>query len=180
MRSGEKYDAARVRTLGVLIATASAALLLGACGSESVSVPQTDTAAYEGAQIFASHCAGCHTISAAGTQGSGNRALRVQGPNFDQRKESYADVLFAIHNGGFSGATMPQNIVVGDDATKVAEFLSKYAGSDVVEQPRPAPTGNTEGGTANSQGDSVDNAASSQETTTSGSSSSGAQSSGSK
>jgi mono/diheme cytochrome c family protein len=128
MRSGEKYDAARVRTLGVLIATASAALLLGACGSESVSVPQTDAAAYEGAQIFASHCAGCHTISAAGTQGSGNRALRVQGPNFDQRKESYDDVLFAIHNGGFSGAIMPQDIVVGKEAEQVADFLAKYAG----------------------------------------------------
>jgi mono/diheme cytochrome c family protein len=163
---------ARVRTLGVLIATASAALLLAACGSESVSVPESDTTAYEGAQIFATHCAGCHSISAAGTQGSGNRALRVQGPDFNQRKESYDDVLFAIHNGGFSGAIMPQNIVVGDEATSVARFLSKYAGADVVEQPRPTPTGNTEVGPANSQGDSVDSAASSQETTTTDSSSS--------
>jgi hypothetical protein len=132
-----------------------------------------------GAVLFAEHCAGCHTLAAAGTQGSANRSLRVQGPNLDQRAISYEDALFAIHNGGASGAVMPQNIVVGDDATNVAEFLSKYAGSDVVEQPRPTPTGNTEGGTANSEGDSVDSAASSQETTTS-SSDSGSQSSGSK
>jgi hypothetical protein len=37
-------------------------------------------------------------------------------------------VLFAIRNGGFSGAIMPANIVVGDDAQKVAEFLAAYAG----------------------------------------------------
>jgi len=139
MGSGEKYDAARVRTLGLLIATASAALTLAACGTESVSVSSDDQAASEGAEIFATHCAGCHTISAAGTQGSGNRALRVQGPNFDQRKETYDDALFAIHNGGFSGAIMPQNIVVGDDAEAVARFLEEYAGGDVDDPPLPSP-----------------------------------------
>jgi hypothetical protein len=39
------------------------------------------------------------------------------------------DVLFAIRNGGFSGSIMPANVVVGSDAQKVAEFVSKYAGS---------------------------------------------------
>ena len=130
----------------MLIATASAALLLAACGSEGVSVPADDAAAHEGAEIFATHCAGCHTISAAGTQGSGNRTLRAQGPDFNQRKETSANVLFAIHNGGFSGAIMPQNIVVGEDATKVAEFLAKYSGADVVESPRPTPSANGEQG----------------------------------
>jgi hypothetical protein len=37
-------------------------------------------------------------------------------------------VLFAIRNGGFSGAIMPANIVVGDDAEAVADFLSRYSG----------------------------------------------------
>ncbi len=98
---------------------------------------ETDATASKGAEIFATHCAGCHTISAAGSQGSGNRGLRVQGPNFDQRVESYDEALFAIRNGGFSGAIMPQNIVVGDDAAAVAEFLAKYSGGDVEESPRP-------------------------------------------
>lgn len=146
MGCSEKYDAARVRTLSVLIATASSALLLTACGSQGISVPETDAVAYEGAELFATHCAGCHTITAAGTQGSGNRALRVQGPDFNQRQESYDDALFAIHNGGFSGAIMPQNIIVGDDATKVAEFLAKYSGADVEESPRPLPSASSEGG----------------------------------
>lgn len=135
-----------MRPLHVLIATASSALLLAACGSESVSVPEEDAAAYAGAEIFATHCAGCHTLSAAGTQGSGNRATRVQGPNFDQRVESYDDVLFAIRNGGFSGAIMPQNIVVGDEADLLAEFLAEYSGGDVVVAPRPSAAPESETG----------------------------------
>ena len=114
-----------------------AAVALAACGTEDVSVPTSEPAAHEGAEIFATHCAGCHTLSAAGTQGSGNRTLRVQGPNLDQRTETLDDVLFAIHNGGFSGAIMPQNIVVGEEADAVAEFVAEYAGSDVSEPPRP-------------------------------------------
>ena len=54
---------------------------------------------------------------------------RTNGPNFNVRSEdNKQDVLFAIRNGGFSGAIMPANIVVGADAQKVAEFLVKYSG----------------------------------------------------
>ena len=87
-----------------------------------------DDPAHRGAVLFSERCSGCHTLKAAGTQGTANRALRVQGPNLDQREESVDDVLFAIRNGGFSGAIMPANIVVGDSADKVAEFLDKYSG----------------------------------------------------
>ena len=41
-----------------------------------------------GAVLFATHCSGCHTLSAAGTQGSGNRGERTQGPNLNQRTET--------------------------------------------------------------------------------------------
>jgi mono/diheme cytochrome c family protein len=92
---------------------------------------------YEGAELFADRCSGCHTLEAAGAQGSGERDLRVQGPNLDQREVVYEDALFAIRNGGFSGAIMPQNIVVGDEAEAVAEFVAEYSGSDVEEPPRP-------------------------------------------
>ena len=70
-------------------------------------------------------------------KGSGNRSLRQEGPNLDQRNESVDDVLFAIRNGGFSGAIMPQNILTGPDATSVAKFVSKYAGSQAGETPQP-------------------------------------------
>lgn len=114
----------------------AAALALSACGSEGISVPEDDPT-HEGAVLFAERCSGCHTLAAAGTQGSGNRALRNQGPNFDQRQVSYDDALFAIRNGGFSGAIMPQNIVVGDDAEAVARFIEEWSGSDVEKPPQP-------------------------------------------
>jgi mono/diheme cytochrome c family protein len=115
-----------------------AAVGLTACGfgSEGVSVSKSDPN-YEGAELFATHCSGCHTLSAAGTQGTGNRGLRTQGPNLDGRTETYEDALFAIQNGGFSGAIMPQNIVVGQEAEAVARFVAKYAGTKAETAPRP-------------------------------------------
>jgi mono/diheme cytochrome c family protein len=118
-----------------------AALGLAACGfgKEGVSVSKNDPD-YRGAVLFATHCSGCHTLSAAGTQGTGNRGLRTQGPNLNGRTETYEDALFAIQNGGFSGAIMPQNIVVGREAEAVARFVAKYAGKEAEESPRPGET----------------------------------------
>jgi mono/diheme cytochrome c family protein len=112
---------------------------LAACGfgEEKVSVSQDDPD-YNGAVLFATHCSGCHTLTAAGSQGSGNRGARTQGPNLDQRTETYDDALFAIQNGGFSGAIMPQNIVVGEEAEAVARFVAEYAGTEAEESPRPS------------------------------------------
>jgi mono/diheme cytochrome c family protein len=128
--------------LALITATALlAALGLAACGmgEEGVSVSKSDSN-YNGAVLFATHCSGCHTLSAAGTQGSGNRGLRTQGPNLNQRTETYDDALFAIQNGGFSGAIMPQNIIVGEEAEAVARFVAKYAGEEAEESPRPGET----------------------------------------
>ena len=122
----------------LLIAVAGVAAATG-CGTQGVQV-SSDDPTHEGAEIFAQRCAGCHTLTPAGTEGSANRSERVQGPDLDQRRETMADVIYAIRNGGFSGAIMPQNIVVGADAQKVAAFVSKYAGQDVTEQPAPAQT----------------------------------------
>jgi mono/diheme cytochrome c family protein len=122
----------------LIAAVIAAALGISACGygEEGLAVKSGEPD-YNGAVLFAQHCSGCHTLSAAGTQGSGNRGQRTQGPNLNQREESDNDVLFAIRNGGFSGAIMPQNIVVGKEAEEVAEFVAKYAGQDAVESPRP-------------------------------------------
>jgi cytochrome c551 len=125
-----------VRGALLLIAVAAVAGATG-CGTQGIQVSENDPT-YEGAQIFAERCSGCHTLTPAGTQGTANRSERVQGPNLDQRPETMADVIYAIRNGGFSGAIMPQNIVVGEDAEKVAAFVAKYAGQDVTEQPAPA------------------------------------------
>jgi mono/diheme cytochrome c family protein len=112
------------------------------CGTQGVQVPDNDPM-HAGAQIFAERCSGCHTLTPAGAQGTANRSQRQQGPNLDQRRETLADVIYAIRNGGFSGAIMPQNIVVGADTEKVAAFVAKYAGQDVVQAPAPASTTTT-------------------------------------
>lgn len=126
----------------LIIGMVLAAILgLSACGfgEEKVSVSEGDPN-YNGAVLFATHCSGCHTLDAAGTQGSGNRGERTQGPNLNQRTESFDDALYAIQNGGFSGAIMPQNIVVGEEADEVAKFVAKYAGTEAEESPRPGQT----------------------------------------
>lgn len=112
----------------------AAILGLSACGfgEEGISVSKSEPE-YKGAQLFAANCSGCHTLSAAGAQGTGNRGTRTQGPNLDQRKETLESALFAIENGGYSGAIMPQNIVVGEEADAVARFVAKYSGTDSGE-----------------------------------------------
>ncbi len=121
----------------VLITTLAiaAACGLSACGfGESGVTVSKDNPDYQGAQLFAANCAGCHTLTPAGTEGTGNRGTRVQGPNLDQRTETHASALFVIRNGGYSGAIMPQNIVVGDEAEEVARFVAKYAGKDAGDE----------------------------------------------
>jgi hypothetical protein len=46
-----------------------------------------------------------------------------------------ARVLYAIQNGGFSGVVMPQNIVVGQQARDVAQFVATYAGRKAPKIP---------------------------------------------
>jgi mono/diheme cytochrome c family protein len=119
------------RARAALLALAGAALLAAGCGGE-VDVKEEDRAA---AELFTDHCSGCHTLKSANSYGSkpeGELAggERTNGPNFDQRKESADDVLFAIRNGGFSGAIMPANIVVGENAQLLADFVAAYSGTE--------------------------------------------------
>jgi len=125
-----------------------------ACGSEDVSptVKKDDPAIARGADLFAERCAGCHTLDVVGAQGGATLIKdreRVDGPNFNVRRETTDSVLYAIRNGGFSGAIMPENIVVGREADDVAAFLSKYAGQErkaEITPQQPAGGGNANGG----------------------------------
>ena len=125
-----------------------------ACGSEDVSptVKKDDPAIARGADLFAERCAGCHTLDIVGAQGGATEIKdreRVDGPNFNVRRETPQSVLYAIRNGGFSGAIMPENIVVGREADDVAAFLSKYAGQErkaEITPQQPAGGGNANGG----------------------------------
>jgi mono/diheme cytochrome c family protein len=123
------------RPLALLVAALSA-VALGACSSQSIVLDEGETANVErGAILFAERCAGCHTFEVTGSEGSATSIHdreRVDGPNFDTRCVSAENALYAIRNGGYSGAIMPENIVVGQDADDIAEFLEKYAGRDVA------------------------------------------------
>ena len=119
-------------TRAIAIAGLLAAALLAGCGGE-ISVPESDQAAHRGAELFHERCSGCHTFSKANAYGSKPTGQlqggeRTNGPNFDIRHVAKQDALFAIRNGGFSGAIMPANVVTGPQAEKVAEFLDKYSG----------------------------------------------------
>ena len=122
------------RRLIVAPALAAAALMLGACGEKGIEVSE-DSPDHPGAVIFDENCAECHTLDAAGATGSatnvGSRELK-DGPNFNERKETVEDVIYAIENGGFSSGPMPQNIVTGEEKQAVAEFVAKYSGSAVT------------------------------------------------
>jgi mono/diheme cytochrome c family protein len=130
------------------------ALSLGAtaCGTRNIEVPKNeDPNVRNGAELFAERCSGCHTLDVVGARGSKpinerSGGERTNGPNFNVRKESMDDVLYAIRNGGFSGAIMPANVVVGKDADDVAKFVSKYAGHGTPSTKNQSPSQGSSGG----------------------------------
>ncbi len=119
-----------MKAAATLLALLVCASVLGACGSQGVQIA-SQSPYHRGAVLFRDHCSGCHTLSLVGAQGSATSiANRVptNGPNFNIRKENAEQVLYAIRNGGFSGAIMPENILVGKEAEEVAAFLARYSG----------------------------------------------------
>jgi mono/diheme cytochrome c family protein len=120
-----------------------ASVALSACGSQEVNLDAEDAQnarIKQGAELFQERCGTCHTLEAAGTEGSAVQVRdreRVDGPNFNQRPEQRDAILYAIRNGGFSGAIMPENIVVGQEAEAVADFLAKYAGRQAATPATP-------------------------------------------
>jgi mono/diheme cytochrome c family protein len=113
---------------------ALAAVLAAGCGGE-IEVPEDQTAAHEGAVLFNERCSGCHSLDAANAYGSKppgdlQGGERTNGPNFNIKQVNRDDALYAIRNGGFSGSIMPANIVVGEQADLVADFLEQYSGGE--------------------------------------------------
>jgi mono/diheme cytochrome c family protein len=119
-----------VRPVAILCLLGAA--LAAGCGGE-IEVPDSEATAHRGAVLFNERCSGCHSLDAANAFGSKppgeiQGGERTNGPNFNIRSATRDDVLFAIRNGGFSGQIMPANIVVGEDAQAVADFLAEYSG----------------------------------------------------
>ncbi len=77
-------------------------------------VPQTAK------DLFGQACATCHTLAAAGSSAG-------IGPNLDEALPTRQRVLDQIRNGSLSGA-IPANLVVGNDAVRVAAYVAGVAG----------------------------------------------------
>ena len=105
------------------------------CGDHKIEVSKGEPPEVKrGAVLFNERCSGCHSLDAADAFGSKPEGKvqggeRTDGPNFNVRKETREDVLYAIRNGGFSGTIMPANVVVGQEARDVALFIERYAGA---------------------------------------------------
>jgi mono/diheme cytochrome c family protein len=130
MRSHPKIVAAVISSVAVAVG-------FTACGTQGIQVSKSSPY-YRGAVLFLDHCSGCHTLAVVGAEGSASSIkdrLRTNGPNFNFRKEYPSQVLYALRNGGFSGAIMPQNILVGKAAQEVAQFLAKYSGLQAPKVP---------------------------------------------
>lgn len=91
-----------------------AALLLAGCGSSSGGGGGSKSPK----QTFAGTCGSCHTLKAAGTNGT-------FGPNLDQLAPDEARVVAAIKNGP---GPMPNGLLKGKDADAVATYVSENTG----------------------------------------------------
>jgi mono/diheme cytochrome c family protein len=126
-----------MKLAGTILALLACAVLVGACGSQEISIAKSSPY-HEGAELFLEHCSGCHTLAVVGAEGSAtaiSNRVKTNGPNFNIRKENEQQVLYAIRNGGFSGAIMPENVLVGEQAEDVARFLAKYSGLKAQKVP---------------------------------------------
>jgi mono/diheme cytochrome c family protein len=83
--------------------------------------PETAAAAGPGKELFTQNCSSCHTLSAANANGT-------VGPNLDQLKPDAATVQAAIKSGGTGSGAMPPNIVNGQKAKQIADFVAAAAG----------------------------------------------------
>jgi cbb3-type cytochrome c oxidase subunit III len=130
-----------LRRLSAAAGGVAVILLLSACGTGG-SVVNASADKENGRKMFQEKCAGCHTLSAAGSQAT-------IGPNLDAsfaqaRSEGFKEsaILDIVHdqikfpgqypvaenNPDFLKANMPANLVTGQSAIDVAAYVAANAG----------------------------------------------------
>lgn len=132
---------APVRRLLIVLVALALPLLAVACGSSSAedtapetvegTLPQEEDTGGEappegdataGKEIFASTgCGGCHTLEAAGTNGT-------NGPNLDESGISYEEAFEQISNGG-GGMPAYKDQLEEKQIADVASFVTESAGA---------------------------------------------------
>src|SRR3954471_18686121 len=123
-RRGRRTVALVVGVLVLLLGVLVPALVIAA-GRSTEKAPggvKLTAADERGREIFAERCATCHTLAAA-------NAVGKVGPNLDQLHPPKALVVDAIQKGRARGqGQMPANLVDGQDAQQVANFVAKVGG----------------------------------------------------
>ena len=94
----------------------------GAVGSlRAESLSETEE---RGKDLFRQQCASCHSLSAVNARG-------ITGPNLDRIGDVTPErIISAIRIGGTGQKRMPAQLLEGEEARAVAEYVAKVAGSD--------------------------------------------------
>jgi cbb3-type cytochrome c oxidase subunit III len=111
---------------GAAVLVLVAALVAAGCGTGGI-VKGGDSS--HGKQLFLAKCGGCHTLAAAGTNGT-------VGPNLDDafasdRQQGYKQVTIqqvVRQQISLASSKMPANLVTGTDAQDVSAFVAASAG----------------------------------------------------
>jgi mono/diheme cytochrome c family protein len=123
-RRGRRSVALIVGVLVLLLGILVPALVIAAAKSTDKAPGGVKLSAADerGRDVFAERCATCHTLAAA-------NAVGKVGPNLDQLRPPKALILDAIQKGRARGqGQMPANLVDGQQAQEVADFVAKVAG----------------------------------------------------
>ena len=113
-----------VLVLGIAIPAAVIATVKNRDSIPEAGVNELTDLQKQGRALFGQRCANCHTFPAAG-------AYAKVGPNLAELRPPKALVLDAIRNGRANGnGQMAADLVEGEDAEAVAEFVAVVGGQD--------------------------------------------------
>jgi cbb3-type cytochrome c oxidase subunit III len=117
-----------------------AAFALTGCGTEGLANENADTS--EGKLLFKQKCGSCHTLREAGTRGT-------IGPNLDQafagpKEEGFDESTIrevVRHQIDFPIEPMPEDLVEGEQANAVADYVAEVAADPKAKVALPAGAG---------------------------------------
>jgi mono/diheme cytochrome c family protein len=116
--------------VAVLCAVLIPAWAISRDGSEGSAPQSVEPSQEEGKELFVTNCGSCHTLYKAGTDGvvgpNLDEILAPPGPTLPEASTVQPRVLSAI-DAGVDGK-MPADILSGEQAEKVAQFVAEVAG----------------------------------------------------
>lgn len=108
--------------MGVVVPLAIIGAREDAVGTGALATEAPSPEVARGKTLFRQTCAGCHTLAAVNARG-------VTGPSLDDIGEITPDrILAAIATGGTGQDRMPSNLLEGENAQAVADYVSAVAG----------------------------------------------------